>query len=123
MIKEIIFGLDNSWDFIGRYSRSDKTIKICCPAFTQGYHINTMAGDYPLTQAQVTDDCIIDGIIYSIIHEAIHHCQIDAGYRKSSDIELQVYNMVGNGGNCYLNNYYHIARNLKWQRVIEGYIL
>lgn len=92
-------------------------INIMLPCFKTGQHYNN--GIRPL-KIKYTEKKMITAIIYTLNHEMIHAVQYLIHPCIRPKDEHIVYNMIGNGGNGFINELYGIRKNHKWQKVIGG---
>jgi hypothetical protein len=89
------------------------------PSFKTSQHYND---GVRALKIKYTEKRMITAIIYTLNHEMIHAVQhiIQPCIRPKD--EHIVYNMIGNGGNRFINEVYRIRKNSKWQKVIGGAI-
>ena len=64
------------------------------------------------TNTDIKDDQdAINRVIYNLNHEYLHLAQHMSGHHNSLEQEYHIYNMIGNGGSEYFNEYYQIEQN------------
>jgi len=112
---EMIFEFTGIHNYFGVYKRNEHEVHVNLDAFGNGQHINDGKGNYP---KRATIKSIIDGVTYTLNHETIHHIQDAFGMDNHTQVEYQVYYMMGNGGNKFFNIYYKIKETPKWMKTI-----
>jgi len=103
-------------DYFGEFNRITNEININLKGFTYGHHINN--GKIHVKH-RTSIDKIIDGIIYTDIHEHIHRIQHKIHPCNYLEMEIIIYNMIGNGKNGWFNVYYEIPNNPKWIKTLN----